>query len=338
MTIDPPFLGQSFPMTWLFDPRVWARARTDNHPQILYHYTSEIGLRGIVSPQSWDIDHPGLGLAAQLWATDVRYMMDAEELRFGAQRFVERFRAEAADPSTPPQLADAMSRLADVFAESDVLRWNLRCYAACLSDSADLVNLWQGYARSGGYAIGFPWEALAEHTYALHPDATAAGTTPHPVGLRVMGYGVTTADAMANSSITGMHHIHGVEGSFVRSMIEDGSAAGLLYMASIVLSELAGVKHGAFQHEREWRLFALSEPGYLPKTRPSGDETLPYLDIAVNMNDTNGAPADVPPTIARLVVGPGHDQATRIGLARDLLAERGHDPDVVVGYDGPYRG
>jgi hypothetical protein len=335
MTIDPPFLGQSFPFTWLFDPRAYARAASDDHPPILYHYTDENGLRGIASPPSWDIDHPGFGLAAQLWATDVRYMNDAKELLFGAERFVERFRAAAADSSTPRKLADAMSRLADVFNETDVLRWNLRCVAACFSDSPDLVNQWQGYARTGGYAIGFPWDALAEHTYALHPAATAAGTTLQPVGLRKMGYDGPAADAMADSAIAGMRHAYSTEGSFVRSMIEDGSTGAVLYIASIVLSDLACVKHGDFQHEREWRLFALSEPGYPSKTRQSG---APYLEMAVNVDDVDGSPQHLPPTIASLVVGPGHDQASRIALARDLLAQRGHDPDVVVGYDGPYKG
>lgn len=338
MTIDPPFLGQSFPVTWLFDPRVYARGVGDNHPRILYHYTGEDGLRGIVSPPSWDLEGPGFGLAAQFWATDVRYMMDATELLFGAEHFVRRFRAEAAKSSTPRKLADAMSRLADLFTETDVLRWNLRCFAVCLSDSGDLVNQWQGYAGSGGYAIGFHWEALAEHTYALHPETTAMGTTAQQIGLRQMNYGAQAGDAMADSTVAWMHREYTEQRGLIGSMIESGSATGLLCTASLVLNELAGLKHDAFQHEREWRLFALSEPGYPSKNRQRGSEAVPYLDIAANVREIEAPPESVPPTIASVVVGPGRDQESRIALARDLLAERGHDPDVVIAYDGPYRG
>lgn len=106
-------------------------------------------------------------------------------------------------------------------------------------------------------------------------------------------------------------------------MIEDGEP-GPLFLSSLALGDLAAVKHGDFQHEREWRLAALSEPGFPSKIRKRDGTDLPYLDIAVNMND-----ADVPPTIAELVVGAGPDQPSRITLARELLEARGHNPNVV---------
>jgi hypothetical protein len=66
MTIGQPFIDQTFPLSTLFDPRVFARAMSDSgkHPPILYHYTGETGLRGIVSPPSWDVDHPELASQA----------------------------------------------------------------------------------------------------------------------------------------------------------------------------------------------------------------------------------------------------------------------------------
>lgn len=56
MTVGWPNFDSTFPVSALFDPRVLARgvSASGNHPQILYHYTSEVRLRGIVSPPSWD--------------------------------------------------------------------------------------------------------------------------------------------------------------------------------------------------------------------------------------------------------------------------------------------
>jgi hypothetical protein len=333
MTIRPPFSAQSFPISALFDPRVFARAMSASgkHPPILYHYTSEAGLRGIVSPPSWDIDHPALARAAQLWASDVRYMSDSQELLFGAAPLVERLRTAAADSSTPPMLAAALDRLASVFSSEDVLTWDLRCFAACWCESPDVVSQWQVYAGAGGYAIGFSWDVLAEHSYALHPETTVMGNTPFPAGLRRMAYDKAAAEAMADGVVGWLRNAYERDGGFIRGMIEGGEP-GLFFLASVVLGELAVVKHGGFQHEREWRLVAVSEPGYPSKIRQRDGKDLPYLDIAVNMNAT-----DVPPTIAQLVVGPGPNKPARITAARELLEARGHDPDVVVGYDGPLR-
>jgi hypothetical protein len=205
MTIHPPYDAATFPISAMIDPRVVARAITQ-HPPILYHYTDEAGLRGIVSPPSWDIDNPALEpmleRAAQLRASDVRHMNDSKELLFLAEPLVQRLRAAAADSSAHPKLAVALARLADAFSEKDVLRWTLRCFAACFCESGDQVTQWQHYARgAGGYAIGFSWEALAEHSFAFHPGTTVMGNTPLAAGLRRMAYDTPVAEAMADSLV-----------------------------------------------------------------------------------------------------------------------------------------
>lgn len=339
MTLGGRQFAQTFPISTFFDPRVFARwvsARGEN-PPILYHYTDETGLRGILSPSSWDYDHPALDRAAQLWASDVRYMNDAQELLFGAATLVQRLRAAAvtvaADSSLPANLAAKIARLADAFSETNVLRWELKCFAACLCDSPEVVSQWQVYARTGGYAIGFSWDALAEHSFAIHPESIAGRDIPSPVGPWRMGYGALAAEAMADEVVRWLRsaYLDPQGGGIVRTMIE-GYEAGLRFLASVIMVQLASVKHAAFQHEREWRLIAVSEPGYPSKIRQRAGDELPYLQTAVNMND-----AEVPVTIAQLVVGPGPDQPGRVALARQLLEERGHNPDVVVPYMGPLR-
>lgn len=335
MTLGGPPFAQTFPISTFFDPRVFARsvsARGTN-PPILYHCTDETGLKGIISPSSWDVDHPALDRAGQLWASDVWYMNDSQELLFGAAPLVQRLRAAAADSSLPANLAAKLTRLADAFSDADVLCWEFKCFAACLCDSSDVVSQWQVYAKTGGYAIGFSWDALAEYSVAIHPMSMGGRDMTFPVGPWQMGYGTRAADAIADEVVRWLLSAYqGPQGDrFVRSMIE-GREAGLRFLASVIMLQLATVKHAAFQHEREWRLIAVSEPGYPAKVRQRTGDDLPYLQTAVNMNN-----ADVPVTIAKLVVGPGPDQPGGISLARQLLKERGHNPDVVVRYTGPLR-
>ena len=64
----------------------------------------------------------------------------------------------------------------------------------------------------------------------------------------------------------------------------------LLSVAGSMVIKLCEGRFGITR--REWRLIALSEPGYPSKNRRRGDEELPYLDIAVNLNGS-----DIPQTI-----------------------------------------
>lgn len=147
MTTGRPNFIQTFPISALFDPRVFARQLSagGNHPKILYHYTSEAGLKGIVSPPSWDFNSSALDRAAQLWASDVRYMNDVKELLFGAVPLVQRLRAASADSATPTGLVPTLTWLADVFSNEDVLSWDLKCYAASLTEAGDQMTQWQSY-------------------------------------------------------------------------------------------------------------------------------------------------------------------------------------------------
>ena len=63
-------------------------------PPVLYHYTDAAGLVGILKP-SWsgDVEKPAGG-AAQLRASDVRFMNDSRELGHGLDLLRGRLRAE----------------------------------------------------------------------------------------------------------------------------------------------------------------------------------------------------------------------------------------------------
>jgi hypothetical protein len=114
-------------------------------PPILYHYTDAAGLIGILNP-SWpsEMTHPEPG-SALLRASDVRYMNDNRELRFGADLLAQRLREDA--QANPDEMGDVFGLLADrlsagLFAPDSRHR---RAFAACFCADGDLLSQWRGY-------------------------------------------------------------------------------------------------------------------------------------------------------------------------------------------------
>lgn len=249
MTVDPPFIAQSFPISAMVDYRAIARAMSASGktPPILYHYTDAAGLAGILNP-SWDIEDPDKGPArpAKLWASDVRHMNDTQALLFGAAPLVARLRSAAADSPPTPQWAAALDQLATAFSNPDVFAWKLRCFAAAFCASGDLLSQWRGYAGGvGGFAIGFSWDALAEHSFAFHPEATVAGTTPFPAWLRQVLYDKPAAEAVTEQFVKWLRTDY-ESGGWVHTQIE-GGPIGVYLLATVVLGELAVLKDRAFE-------------------------------------------------------------------------------------------
>jgi len=118
------------------------------------------------------------GKAARFWATDVRYMNDTLELRFGLDIVSERLLEASSDESFASALRKAFAGFAAVFDPDHLFSWPFRCCSVCFCESGDLLSQWRGYAGGvGGFAIGFPREVRLTHLRALiseMPDGTRA--------------------------------------------------------------------------------------------------------------------------------------------------------------------
>jgi hypothetical protein len=309
---------------------------SETDPSTLYHYTDAAGLYGIVKPSfsSWEVDNPALEesltKAAQLRASDVRYMNNSQELKFGGKFFVTRLSEPATDSTLSENAQKACRKLAAIFSTEDVFNWDLRCFAACLCSDGDLLSQWRGYAAGvGGYAIGFTRDVLENHSISLPPHYMTVATQPQ---LKPVKYGTADAEDAANRFIDEMRN----PPEFMAAMIdghpdhqEETQAIGLEWLASYALRAIVGLKDDGFQEEREWRLISLAgDPRKPVRTHLGRPGILPYEHIAVNFKKVDEK--TLPPTIERLVVGPGHNQRSQIAAARELLKARGHNPDVVV--------
>jgi hypothetical protein len=274
-------------------------------PSVLYHYTDALGLLGI-------LDRCGL------WATDVAFLNDREELAYGKDAVIQelRRRAEEIDPGGVAGVNDAdgsramiahstASELERMFNAGTDL--HQRVYVSCFCDHPDLLSQWRAYGRGRGYAIGF------------HTDRLPVGSgDPGEVQLVQVRYGLDHVDRwLRDLSAAVTEHPSGHPGS-----------KGYFEYVHTVLPATASIKHPTFSEEREWRLIAV---GYGAdesiRFRASEYGPVPYRTLEF------GAPA-----IVSVHVGPGPEMALRANGARLLLQHTGFTDAEVVESTSTLRG
>lgn len=132
-------------------------------PDLLYHYTTQEGLLGIIEKQ-------------KIWASQLQYLNDASEGQIFTKLFLDEFNQRASTVSEDPpsqlrMLAQLMGRSVDrpecqiQCANKVVLDFGLTAFSwieaqdafvASFSKQGDLLSQWRAYSgENGGYSIGF---------------------------------------------------------------------------------------------------------------------------------------------------------------------------------------
>ncbi|MGR3303845.1 MAG: DUF2971 domain-containing protein [Candidatus Scalindua sp.] len=149
---------------------------TEKPPSILYHYTSQEGILGIINNK-------------EVWATDISYLNDTKEYKYTVdltrEIIKERHRLYLLDRrlSSPPTFAttNPMSNLDKVLSFQDkygedwieysmlddlyevLLHFKAQhIFLFSLSEDGNLLSQWRGYCPHGGYSIGFNTSAFSK--------------------------------------------------------------------------------------------------------------------------------------------------------------------------------
>lgn len=309
-------------------------------PSVLYHYTGAAGLQGILDP-SWPsklIVPPTDGGSALLHASDVRYMNDSGELRFGANLMIKRLRADASTHND--DFAEVFGQLAELLTPGlfDQATRHLRVFTACFCKKGDLLSQWRGYGGGvGGFAIGFPAQVLLNRAVSLIGKPFQGGVDHNRLPIMPVIYGKAAATAEIDRHLRDLREGRG------HVVMRNGKPA-IEWLLGRVYQLLARIKHAAFREEQEWRLIALVNQQEYPQLVPVRARTglVPYVHFGINLPEREGDSDEfmrLPNTIAKVIVGPGTDQVAQGWAVADLLRSAGYpDRTEIVLSRVPYRG
>jgi hypothetical protein len=252
-------------------------------PQMIYHYTDERGLRGILE-------------TGNFWLTDIFGMNDPSELRHGL---------EQADKLLRKKL-NGFEGLFDEFSRTGVSD-TAHYFSLSFSLDGDDLNQWCRYADDGrGYAIGFEASSL-EHAFSrLAPGQHFAFPVwydeSHLVELhqRLVEAFLTCLSALPPSKV-----LTGVGRNFLVNM--------LWSFTSVALHISILFKHGSSHTEHEYRFLQVfgNGPPTEIRSRPRRHSSVKYREFDWR---------SVAPSSLKLVrVGPAADKSKAKQLAHDCL-------------------
>jgi hypothetical protein len=262
----------------------------------LFHYTTAAGLLGILGSSAF-------------WATDLRFLNDAQEAVYARELLVHAVLsvdASALPPGHPahddPQSFEMEFTGYKELVAKDLLSPDFPVYVTCFCESGDLLSQWRAYGSDHGYAIEVKADALKTAVQQIPGE-------PPEASLMQVGYG---QDAAADVVSTAMRDL-----SKDTNLGHYGVHAH--YMALHLTAMLAGVKHPGFQEEREWRVVAAFEWEMAEevKFRSTPMAIVPYIEVPLRQD-----------AIVSIRVGPGRHVDVREAGVRRLL--RTVDRDVPV--------
>lgn len=270
-------------------------------PSVLYHYTSTDGLIGIVRNQ-------------QLWATDIEYLNDSEELTHVSTELTGRIdskimslggaqiKNDREDPRSSQILV--LLKLREYIGFVQAHENEERAYITCFCEKDDLLSQWRGYAGAGGYALGF-------NSLKLDPVQSDGLFTPRM--MRVL-YGAVQAREALDEVVTKL-----------ASSPTAHPGVQAWYEEINVLRVLATVKNPGFAEEREWRTvttshynkrkygaaaFAPEKEHFRLEFRSGGLGIVPYV--------ARKFPAEA---LVSVTIGPGGDNLLRRRALIQLIEE-----------------
>lgn len=284
----------------------------DSIPDSLFHYTTAAGLLGMITTRT-------------LWATDVRFLNDAEESRYGFKAMFDAIDSLENPVREPGHWAYEMElesqRQCSAYGPADTfdvyrtaLLQNLSkaafgVYTACFCASDDLLSQWRGYGADHGYSVEFRAEGLAA---ALgHVRAGSAE-------LVQVRYGTDASREVIDKTL-----------SRIRAFNLNHPGTRAFHMAMLAASRIASLKHPSFEEEQEWRILVTYPPSPQKPSSPQYFAEEPSSFRATSMAIVPYIVIPFPLEVIKAVrVGPGNNGDIREAGVLRLLKSAGSAAEV----------
>ncbi len=234
-----------------YDPPTFVEHFETVPPDVLFHYTGQDGLVGIIEK-------------AELWATKIQYMNDSTEFGLAlnlARQHLEAIRGATKHTGEQSAAATLLSSLEGIE--------DINIFAVCFCEGRDLLSQWRGYAGGRqGYALGVSVDALMQSAdgdgFTLGPciydQAIQRKIVEEAVAHCIMDEISLTAERR-----WGFH----------------GPLADILFRCGVFF------KDGAFKDEKEWRLVSstVSYSEEKLRFRPGNSMLIPYYALPIKSSD-----------------------------------------------------
>lgn len=204
-------------------------------PPRLYHYTSQLGLLGILSSRT-------------MWCTRIHYLNDSTEFAYALGLLknaiqLRRHRVEATKQQMNltkqhMNLTKQQMNLTPVFDVFDAMSKGIESlsrihvHVACFSEDGDALSQWRGYCRTGsGFSVGFDSSQLVNAA-----DRQSCFIAP------------CVYDPQRQSQLVDQL----MRGFFEEALTKAGRVADDFFLDCVFLACV--LKHPSFKEEREWRI------------------------------------------------------------------------------------
>ncbi len=241
-------------------------------PDILYHYTTQQGLLGILTN-------------ASLWATHILYLNDQKEYwhAFDVTRKVIQDKLKTLTDELQIRRLDGIHRELCAHQSADI-------FVASLSEDGDSLSQWRAYGANGnGFSIGFSREKL--NHLALNAGWRLDRCSYDLESKINKVLPPINSDVQARHSVESITTYEGEKNCvFVTSSKYDDFTKEILKFTPFL-------KHAAFHEEKEWRLVLDKDDQSLISHRAGQNLLMPYREFSLLMKETLDC-------ISEIVVGP----------------------------------
>jgi len=221
-------------------------------PDVLYHYTSQRGLLGIIEKK-------------KLWATHIRYLNDSTEFDYPLES-ARKLLCKERDSSDERRAQFAEKALAQLNSSLDI-NTAFTVYVASFSRNRNQLSQWRGYCTHGsGFSVGFRVSNLRNLVERRSNDFDLAFV---PCLYRKEDQNALISELISRA-IT----------------VPTNTSAEVLFVLSI-LRWAPAIKHKKFEEEAEWRLVARGVRDD-SSFRERHSFLIPYVEFDLTSKDRKG--------------------------------------------------
>lgn len=280
-------------------------------PEIIYHYTNDEGLRGILE-------------SGQIWLSDIFNLNDPSELSHGFSHAVNILNRKA--ENGPPESQQFAKNFAAFHRGG--MRKTAHYFVCSFSEDGDDLGQWRAYADNGrGYAIGFNAKAL-ENAFAYEDGQPIPNNST---------FHITYKDTvLADIHRQIIEHMFDLISLPRGRNLDNATVNAYMQELSVLLSVHAlraslFCKHKAYEHEKEYRFFQIHRADMPPeiKQRYRSYELVRYREFAWKRLQAGA--------LKQIIVGPAADRIKATQFAADCMSAFDMR-DIEIRYSAiPYR-